>query len=142
MINAYLIKTHRFGVNSCHLKSWRLQSPNDARAWTDLDVRNRQVLNGAKKEETFTCSARRYVKDPAIIIVGTKTHLRTDDATLKRLSAAGQRFVTPGDGHAMARKNKVVGYVECSAEQQDGVDAVFELALQTAMKETPQCLLL
>jgi small GTP-binding protein len=88
---------------------------------------------------------RHLVKDPAIMIVGTKKDLRTDEATLKRLAAAGEAFVTPADGQAMAAESKVVGYVECSARKRDGVDAVFELALRTAMaqrKRRSRCLLL
>jgi hypothetical protein len=65
-VNAYMIKTHRFSVNSCHLKSWKLQNSNNGKEWADLDARDTDVLNGASKEETFTCSARgaasRYVR--------------------------------------------------------------------------------
>jgi imidazole glycerol phosphate synthase subunit HisF len=70
--------------------------------------------------------------------------LRSDDATLLRLSQEGQKPVQASDGKAKATEIKAAGYVECSAMQQDGVKQVFDLALTTAMKPRKQksCLLL
>jgi small GTP-binding protein len=77
---------------------------------------------------------KKYVKDPRLILVGTKKDLRDDDATLLRLSQEGQKPVQTADGRAKANEIKAAGYQECSAMQQDGVKEVFDLALRTAMK--------
>jgi small GTP-binding protein len=88
----------------------------------------------ANVQTKWLVELKNYVKDPVIILVGTKKDLRSDDATLQRLSAEGQKPVTPEQGKAKATEIKAVGYLECSAMQQDGVKAVFDLALNTAMK--------
>jgi hypothetical protein len=55
-ISEYRIKTHRFGSDSCHLKCWKLQGSNDGTTWTDLDQRDTDVLNAAKRVEKFECT--------------------------------------------------------------------------------------
>jgi small GTP-binding protein len=87
---------------------------------------------------------RKYVKDPRFILVGTKKDLRSDDATLLRLSQEGQKPVQTQDGKAAATEIKANCYLECSAMQQDGVKQIFDQALQVAMKpkKAKGCLML
>jgi small GTP-binding protein len=87
---------------------------------------------------------KKYVKEPSVILVGTKKDLRSDDATLMRLQQDGQKPVQTAEGRAKSTEIKAVGYYETSAMQQDGVKQVFDGALTAAMKPKKKkgCLLL
>jgi GTPase SAR1 family protein len=87
---------------------------------------------------------RKYVKDPRFILVGTKKDLRSDDATLQRLSQECHRPVQTADEKAAAQEIKAICYLESSAMQQDGVKQIFDQALQCAMnpKKAKGCVLL
>jgi len=87
---------------------------------------------------------KKYVKEPQVILVGTKKDLRNDDATLLRLSQEGQKPIQTPDGKAKATEIKAAGYYECSAMQQEGVKQVFDAALTLAMKpkKHKKCVLL
>lgn len=73
------------------------------------------------------------MKNPVIILVGTKSDLRNDEATLQALTQNGQKAVTPEEAKAKAAEIKAVDYLECSAMTQEGVKQVFDLAISTAM---------
>jgi len=82
-----------------------------------------------------------------IILVGTKTDLRGDEATQKSLSSKGQSMKSEGDGQALAREIQAVKYLECSALTQEGLKAVFDDAIRAALnkpvkKKPTKCLLL
>lgn len=76
---------------------------------------------------------KQHVKNPVIILVGTKSDLRNDEATLQALTQNGQKAVTPEEAKAKAAEIKAVDYLECSAMTQEGVKQVFDLAISTAM---------
>ena len=88
----------------------------------------------ANVQTKWLTELKQYVKDPVIILVGTKTDLRTDDAKLQELAQSGQKPATPQDGKQKATEIKAVAYLECSAMKQEGVEQVFDLALTTALK--------
>ena len=88
----------------------------------------------ANVQTKWLTELKQYVKDPVIILVGTKTDLRTDDAKLQELAQSGQKPVTPQEGKQKATEIKAVAYLECSAMKQEGVKQVFDLALTTALK--------
>lgn len=77
---------------------------------------------------------RKHVQNPVYLLVGTKTDLRTDDATLQSLSQAGKKPITPEEGKKLAQEIKAIDYVECSAIKQDGVKEVFDVAMKHALK--------
>jgi small GTP-binding protein len=87
---------------------------------------------------------KKYVQNPHILLVGTKKDLRSDSATLMRLSQEGQKPILPQEGKTKAQEIKAAGYLECSAMQQDGVKPIFDQALLVAMspKKKSICLLL
>ncbi|KAF5319272.1 hypothetical protein D9619_008819 [Psilocybe cf. subviscida] len=68
-----------------------------------------------------------------LLLIGTKTDLRTDPTTLRMLSAQGQSPVTAEHGAAVA-KDIGAGYRECSAKNGTGVKEVFDVALRESMK--------
>lgn len=72
-------------------------------------------------------------KDTPIIVVGTKADLRNDQATSESLAQQGQRTVTEEDGRAKAREIGAEAYMECSALTGDGVQAIFDRALDTVL---------
>lgn len=68
-----------------------------------------------------------------LLLIGTKTDLRTDSTTLRMLSAQGQVPITPEHGAAVA-KDIGASYRECSAKTGNGVKEVFQAALRESMR--------
>jgi GTPase SAR1 family protein len=66
------------------------------------------------------------------VVVGLKTDLRHDEGVIAKLYERGQQPVSAKEAQAVARKFGAK-YAECSAKTQDGVKAVFDLALLEAM---------
>ena len=67
-----------------------------------------------------------------LILVGLKSDLRTKRSCIDLLKVQGLTPVTPEQGQAVARRMGAM-YVECSSKETDGVDEVFELAVNTAV---------
>ena len=67
-----------------------------------------------------------------LILVGLKSDLRNNRSCIDLLKVQGLTPVTPEQGKAVARRMGAM-YVECSSKQTDGVDEVFELAVNTAV---------
>ena len=79
-------------------------------------------------ENTWLPELRNFVKDPNILLVGTKTDLRNDPETLKKGAP-----ISPEEGKTKADAIHAVGYVECSALRADGVKDVFDAAIEFAI---------
>lgn len=60
-----------------------------------------------------------------IMLVGTKSDLRSDADVLKKLKEQNQAPITHQQGQALARQIHAVKYLECSALSQDGIKDVF-----------------
>ncbi|KAK2744856.1 Rho GTPase [Myotisia sp. PD_48] len=67
-----------------------------------------------------------------LILVGLKSDLRTNRTCIEFLKAQGLTPVTPEQGQAVAQRMNAM-YVECSSKQMRGVDAVFEMAVDTVV---------
>ncbi|TFK35816.1 signal transducer [Crucibulum laeve] len=74
-----------------------------------------------------------FCETTPLILVGTKTDLRTDEQTRRMLGAQGQSPISPDQGAAVAKE---IGakYVECSSKTGRGVQEVFNLALKESLK--------
>ena len=100
----------------------------------------------ANVQSKWLVELKQYIKEPVVILVGTKTDLREDEAKLQELAQQGQKPVTAQEAKQKAAEIKAVGYLECSAMKQEGVKAIFDLALTTALKpkkkKSGNCLLL
>lgn len=74
-----------------------------------------------------------FCEGTPIILVGTKTDLRTDEQTKRMLGAQGQAPITPEQGGLVAKE---IGakYIECSAKTGRGVQEVFNLALKESLR--------
>jgi len=70
-----------------------------------------------------------------IILVGTKSDLRDDEAMNKQLAAKGLRMVTADEAEARRKEIGAVRYMECSALTQEGLKAVFDEAIRASMQK-------
>ena len=70
-----------------------------------------------------------------VILVATKTDLRTQQRTLELLRAQGREPVSAAEGAAVARRMGA-RYAEVSAKTGQGVQEVFEMALREGMRGT------
>lgn len=66
------------------------------------------------------------------LLVGLKTDLRDDPATLSQLASQGVRPTTPEQGETHARAIGARRYVECSARTRHQLQDVFQAALEEA----------
>ncbi|XP_035872618.1 rho-related GTP-binding protein RhoG-like [Phyllostomus discolor] len=82
-----------------------------------------------------------------VLLVGTKSDLRTDDETVKKLKEQSLVPTTFQQGIILAKQVGAVKYLECSALLQDGVQEVFLEAIRAVLhpatkKSTKKCVLL
>jgi len=78
----------------------------------------------------------RYRTRPMFLIVGTKTDLRDKKEVLERLSAMDAAPIRYEQGKALADDLGAVGYAECSAITQEGVDRVFDMAIKAVLGQS------
>lgn len=72
-----------------------------------------------------------------ILLVGTKSDLRSDVETQRKLKEQNQAPVTHQQGAALARQIQAVRYMECSALNQDGIKDVFIEAVRAFLNPQP-----
>lgn len=72
---------------------------------------------------------KRYVKNPTILLIGTKIDLRNDEQTLRNLEAEGKSPITQQQALDKCKEIGAIGYCECSALQNDGVKEAFDKAI-------------
>lgn len=80
---------------------------------------------------------QRYNAGTPILLVGTKSDLRTDQATLARLAERRLTPITHELGLQQARKIGAIGYLECSALNRVGVTELFDEALRAIITPRP-----
>jgi len=68
-----------------------------------------------------------------LLLVGTKSDLRKDQATKTQLLSRGQTMVTTEEAQNMAKGVGATRYLECSALTQEGLKQVFDDAIRAAM---------
>lgn len=76
---------------------------------------------------------RHYSPSAAVILVGTKSDLRQDAATLEALKRRGQSPVSVEQAEAGARKMRAVTYVECSAISGHNLKRTFDEAVKAVL---------
>ncbi|EAX83680.1 multidrug resistance protein, putative [Trichomonas vaginalis G3] len=72
---------------------------------------------------------KRYVKNPEILLIGTKADLRNDEQTLKNLEADGKAPITLEQAQQKAKEIGAIAYCECSALKNEGVREAFDKAI-------------
>ncbi|XP_064794242.1 rho-related GTP-binding protein RhoG-like [Oncorhynchus masou masou] len=65
-----------------------------------------------------------------VLLVGTKSDLRNDEETQRKLKEQSQSPVTHHQGAGLARQIQAARYLECSALNQDGIKEVFAEAVR------------
>jgi len=70
-----------------------------------------------------------------IILVGTKSDLRGDEAMLASLAAKGLRVISREEAAARQKEIGAVQYMECSALTQEGLKDVFDAAIRASMNK-------
>ncbi|MCL4138146.1 UNVERIFIED_CONTAM: hypothetical protein GTU68_053015, partial [Idotea baltica] len=99
-------------------------------------------------KEKWISEITRFKKSTPFLLVGTKTDLREDTATLEKLAKHKRKPFSYEQGEKLSQKVKAVKYVECSALTQKGVKNVFDEAILAALepsaesKKRKMCLLL
>jgi Ras family protein A len=73
----------------------------------------------------------------SIALVGTKSDLRHDGATIAELHKSSQHLVTPEEAQHARIKIGAKAYMECSAKLNVGVAGVFEAATRCALQPKP-----
>jgi len=70
-----------------------------------------------------------------IVLVGTKSDLRKDEATAQQLKGRQQEMVQVEPAERMAKEIGAVKFLECSALTQEGLKQVFDDAIRAAMSK-------
>lgn len=78
-----------------------------------------------------------HCPDVPVLLVGTKSDLRNDGDTQRKLKEQNQAPVTHHQGSALARQIQAVRYLECSALNQDGIKDVFTEAVRAYLNPQP-----
>lgn len=68
-----------------------------------------------------------------IVLVGTKSDLRSDEAVIARLKSTNKSPITCEQGQSLAKKIKAQVYVECSAFTNQGIKDVFLKAAKVVL---------
>eukprot|EP01102_Stenamoeba_stenopodia_P001710 TRINITY_DN1155_c0_g1_i1.p1 TRINITY_DN1155_c0_g1~~TRINITY_DN1155_c0_g1_i1.p1 ORF type:complete len:246 (-),score=32.33 TRINITY_DN1155_c0_g1_i1:208-945(-) len=68
-----------------------------------------------------------------IVVVATKTDLRSNADTLEMLRDRGMNVVSTEDGLAMAKRLGAKGYIECSAKTGEGLESAFAKAAKAVL---------
>ncbi|KDE06558.1 hypothetical protein MVLG_03205 [Microbotryum lychnidis-dioicae p1A1 Lamole] len=86
-------------------------------------------------EDKWAPEVSHFCEGVPIILIATKMDLRSDQHARDLLAAQGRHPVTTEEGQAVARRIGA-SYAEVSAMHRRGVDEVFQLALDLAIKGT------
>jgi len=71
--------------------------------------------------------------DTPYILVGTKTDLRSDEETVKKLQEKNKEPITAKMGQKRAKEIKALAYLECNAKDIKSVNEIFAQALKIVM---------
>ena len=82
--------------------------------------------------EKWTPEIRHHLPNAPIVLVATKSDIRSDPNTHRELAKMRQTPVIYEEGHAMARKIEACAFLECSAKKNEGVREVFETIVRAA----------
>ena len=84
--------------------------------------------------EKWWPEVRHFCPNVPVVVVGTKSDLRTDDGTIAKLGAVRQKPVQSSEGRYVADRIAAMAYHECSALNDDGVRELFETASKAAVR--------
>jgi len=76
-----------------------------------------------------------HAPEVPIILVGTKSDLRNDQAMIQTLASKGYHMVTAEEAQQRHKEISAVAYLECSALTQEGLKTVFDEAIRAALNK-------
>ena len=79
---------------------------------------------------------KHYEPKCKMMVVGTKTDCRTDEAMLKKLQEENEKVVTTEEGEKLAKDIKAICYMECSALTRSGLNQVFDEAIHIVLNKS------
>ncbi|KAK0064765.1 ras-like GTP-binding protein rhoA [Biomphalaria pfeifferi] len=106
-----------------HLR--KLNYPKSDAVIICFSVDNIESLQNVKKN--WVPEMQRLCPGIPMLLVGNKVDIRHESESIKH-------FVPRGKGENTAKKNKMVGYIECSAKTDEKVKDVFEKIAQVALQ--------
>ncbi|EDR29841.1 RAC GTPase, putative [Entamoeba dispar SAW760] len=82
---------------------------------------------------------KHYEPKCKMMVVGTKTDCRNDEAMIRKLADENQKPITTEEGEKLAKDIKAICYMECSALTRSGLNQVFDEAIHIVLnKNQPQ----
>jgi len=88
-------------------------------------------LNVANK---WVPEIRHYCPHAPVLLVATKKDLRPESGTKAFVASYGQGALQTEEGKTMSTRVRAAGYLECSSKTFEGVETVFAVAADLAMK--------
>jgi len=74
-----------------------------------------------------------FSPDVPVILVGTKSDLRTDEGTIQKLKEQGANSITKEQGDELAKRLHALQFIECSAFTGDNLKTVFDEAVKAVL---------
>ena len=85
-------------------------------------------------EDKWIKEAMHHCPGTPVILVASKTDLRTNEDTMRRLAAKGQHPVTYKEGSVLAEKIGARDFIECSSKEVNNLKAVFDGAIVECLR--------
>ncbi|KAL3852980.1 hypothetical protein ACJMK2_016577 [Sinanodonta woodiana] len=85
--------------------------------------------------DRWSPEVKHFCHNVPIVLVGTKSDLRENDAVKAELAQQKLKPVKTEDAKIISKRMHASAYVECSAKTGDGVREVFETAAKLALKD-------
>ena len=79
---------------------------------------------------------RHHCPTAAILLVGTKSDLRNNMEIIQRLAAKNQTPISSIKAQEIAQKEKLNGFIECSALEMQNVKLVFDTAIRSFLSKS------
>ncbi|KAL3852977.1 hypothetical protein ACJMK2_016575 [Sinanodonta woodiana] len=98
-----------------------------------FSVDNHDSLTNAL--DRWSPEVKHFCRNVPIVLVGTKSDLRENDAVKAELAQQKLKPVKTEDAKVISKRIHASAYVECSAKTGDGVREVFETAARLALKD-------
>jgi Ras-related C3 botulinum toxin substrate 1 len=92
----------------------------------------------ANVKDKWYPEVRHHNPTAPIVLVGTKSDLRTNTEYLKKLEAKGEKPITAEQAQQLCSEIKAVKYLECSAMTGTNVKEVFTEAMKVVLSTNPE----
>jgi len=94
------------------------------------------VMIDYKSDYQWVPEIRHFCPHTPIMLIGTKSDLKTDPDTLTKLKANNSAFVTTEEAQSLCKQIGAIKHIECSAMRQKKIDTIFQEVISIG-KEPP-----